>query len=193
MSTTSLGGTTPPGLFDDQPEAIIFDPNDAITNVTQQLKPFNSIVHIIKNEQQFDMFLQDKPRQTVVSILIFPNETRDYIITFINNHIRQQQSVHSFYLFFTNGQQHAIELRNHFTRLLECYSITNHLHSEIRDILSTVCDLNAKFCYRREKEEEEAKGNNSLAFIYEQQRRERLRLQIIINTNLILEIDKDHL
>jgi hypothetical protein len=192
MSGTPLGGTTPPGLFDNQPEPVIFDPDGTITNTEQQLKPFNSIVHIIKNDNTLNIFLHTRPTKTVVLILIFPKRTRDDITTFINDHILQQQSIHSFYLFFTNGQQHEVALRNLFTPLLiDCYSITHHLYSEVREALSTACDLNAKFCSRRAKEEE-AQSNNSLVFIYEQQRRERLKLQIIYDNCLIVEIDKEH-
>jgi hypothetical protein len=191
MSTTSLGGTTPPGLFDDQPEAVTFDPDGTITNVEQQLNPFNAVVRIIKDNNKLNIFLQTKSRKTVVLLLIFPNRTRDDVITFINNHILQQQSIHSFYLFFNNGQQHAVELRNRFDPLLiDCYSITTYLYSEIRDALATTCDLNAKFCYRRVREEE-AQGNNSVAYIYERQRRARLKLQRTGIDDLMVEIDKD--
>ncbi|CAF5003063.1 unnamed protein product, partial [Rotaria sp. Silwood1] len=61
---------------------------------------------------------------------------------------------------------------------------------EVRAALSTACDLNVKFCYRRANEEED-QGNNSLVFIYDKQRRDRVKLQIIYNNDLIAEIDND--
>ncbi len=185
-----FGGTAPPGLLDGQTKAFIFDPDHMVINVQQKLYPFDSMVQIIQNSITLTSLLQTEMTKTVILILILQNQTRDYVVNYINNNIFRQSSIHSFYLFFTEGHQHKAALQTHFSPLLiDCYSITNRLFNEIQDALSMACDLNVKFFCRRANEEE-ANGNNSLVSMYKQQHQDHLRLQIVYNTKLIAEIER---
>ncbi|CAF3817764.1 unnamed protein product [Rotaria sp. Silwood1] len=189
MSDTQLGETAPLDLFDDQIEVIILDQNGEISNAEQQLKPFGSIVKIIENLKVLKTLLKNKSEKTIIFILILPNGSRSDVIEFLINEEFRQQSIHSFYLFFINGEQHEAELRKHFPQLsIECYSITERRYDEIQMVLSSACDLNIKFCYRQAAKEE-AQDNKGLAFIYEQQRRNLIILQRTFNNYLLNEID----
>ncbi|CAF2820404.1 unnamed protein product [Rotaria sp. Silwood2] len=191
MSDTQLGETAPLDLFDDQKDAIIFDQDGDISNAEQQLKPFSLIVKIIQSLKMLTTLLKTKCEKAIIFILILPNGTRSDVIEFLTNVEFRQQSIHLFYLFFINGEQYEVELWKHFPHLsIECYSITERRYNEIRMVLSSTCDLNIKFFYRRAVKEE-AQDNKGLAFIYEQQRRNLLILQRTFNNYLINEIDEN--
>ncbi|CAF1213707.1 unnamed protein product [Rotaria sordida] len=122
------------------------------------------------NLKMLKTLLKNKCEKAIIFILILLNGTRSDVIEFLTNEEFQQQTIHSFYLFFINGDQHEAELRQHFPQLfIECYSITERRYDEIRMVLSSACDLNIKFCYRRVLKEE-IQDNTGLTFIYEQQR-----------------------
>jgi hypothetical protein len=191
MNKIIISDVKPPDFFDGQTEPIIFDQNDSELDTDQRLYPFNTIAQIIKDINTLSALLSTKFEKTIVLIVILRIQSRNDVITFINNHISHQRSIHSFYLFFTEGQRHKGALQASFGPLLvDCYSITNRLYSEIRAALSTACDRNINFCYQRATEEED-QDNKSLALIYERQRRDRVNLQRIYNDRLGAEMDQD--
>jgi hypothetical protein len=178
-----FGVAQPPRPFDEEPTIIIFDLNDYIVDPHIDLRPFNEIVFITNDVNALRNRLGNFNKLfTTASIL--PQWNHPQTQEFVQQNLIIYHRVRFIYLFYINGALNNMEvIGGDITS--ECFSITNRILAQLREICSMTNDLNITYC-EQQRVQNETQGDISVANLYAMQKANRLNIQLAYN-RLILE------
>ncbi|CAF3358636.1 unnamed protein product [Rotaria socialis] len=175
--------TSPVGLFENEPRALIFDPNGSVIDPQTNIRPYERTTSIVRHLADFQALVQ-MPNRKFPTTAILDHLNQTSAENFLQLHLHPNAVVLFYFLFFPNGENlHKAWTERYGPRLIGCDSLTTEFYWDLRDFLNRVNNENISYC-TRESSRNRSEGNNGMAYLYEQQRLYRLQLERIYNALL---------
>ena len=174
-------------MFDDEPIIIIFNRDNYIVDRIIDLDPFDRIVEIIDNENNFRARMENL-NKTFVIVCIFPQWNYSQVQAFVQQNIITSPRIRLFCLFFINGQLVNMNTLGD-NRIIGCHPITSQTTANTRRVCARANHLNIRYC-ENQRLLNDQQGDIGIADIYARQKDARLSLELEYNKQLLREIEQ---
>jgi hypothetical protein len=183
----TFGKIEPPRPFDEEPTIIIFDRNDYIADPRIDLKPFNTIVLIINDENILRTRVENFNKSFAIASIL-PQWNHIQTQGFVQHNLIGYPRVRLIYLFYINVDRNNMRALCG-NRIIGCSPITSRIPAQTRHICAKTNDLNISYC-EHHRSLNEKRDDIGVANLYAMQKDARLDLQLAYNEQIRRKLEE---